>query len=186
MRIRKVSTLYPRLVAETYGDDIAQAAADSDEQVAARVAQWEHDQGPEPRDWVAIGREERADHPMSPRQGTEVAAMPHDKSVGASLVLTFLFGPFGMLYTNPVGALIMLIIALVVAVVTLGIGLIVIWPVSMLWGAISASETTGHTVQPQAVPSEGGHSRADWTYSRTQWSRPSPSVSMGPPRPLRP
>jgi len=63
VRFRKVSTLYPRLVAEAYGDDIAQAAADSDEQVAATVAQWERDQGHEPRDWVAIGGEERADHP---------------------------------------------------------------------------------------------------------------------------
>ncbi len=35
-RFRKVSTLYPRLVAEAYGGDLAQARADSDATVAAR------------------------------------------------------------------------------------------------------------------------------------------------------
>jgi hypothetical protein len=58
-RFRQVSTLYPRCVAEAYDGDIAAAAADSDEQVAARVAEWERAQGLEPRDWYAVGREER-------------------------------------------------------------------------------------------------------------------------------
>jgi hypothetical protein len=64
LRFRKVSTLYPRCVAEAYGDDIERAAQDTDEQVAARVAEWERAQGMEPRDWAAIGREER-EEPVS-------------------------------------------------------------------------------------------------------------------------
>ena len=58
LRFRQVSTRYPRRVSEAYGGDIEQAARDSDEQVAARVAKWERAQGLEPREWVAIGREE--------------------------------------------------------------------------------------------------------------------------------
>jgi hypothetical protein len=58
-RFRKVSTRYPLCVTEAYGGDTARAAADSDEQVAVTVAAWEREQGLEPRDWQAIGREER-------------------------------------------------------------------------------------------------------------------------------
>ena len=58
-RFRKVSTLYPRLVAFAYGRDLERAAADSDQQVAATVGAWERAQGREPRDWRAIGRQER-------------------------------------------------------------------------------------------------------------------------------
>ncbi|MBA3402795.1 MAG: hypothetical protein H0U05_12520 [Actinobacteria bacterium] len=39
-RFRKVANRYPRQVAEAYGLDLARAMADSDEQVAAIVAEW--------------------------------------------------------------------------------------------------------------------------------------------------
>ena len=48
---------YPRRVAEAYGGDIARAAADSDEQVAATGRVWELTNGLEPRDWPEWGRE---------------------------------------------------------------------------------------------------------------------------------
>jgi hypothetical protein len=60
-RFRRISTRYPRRVAEAYAGDIARAAADSDEQVAATVANWERAQGFGPVDWQAIGAEERDD-----------------------------------------------------------------------------------------------------------------------------
>jgi hypothetical protein len=59
LRFRQLSNRYPLRVSEAYGGDIEQAAKDTDEQVAARVAGWERAQGLEPRDWAAIGREER-------------------------------------------------------------------------------------------------------------------------------
>ena len=59
-RFRKVSNRYPLRVTEAYGGDLERAAADSDEKVAETVAEWERAQGLDPRDWVAIGREERA------------------------------------------------------------------------------------------------------------------------------
>jgi hypothetical protein len=59
VRFRRVSNRYPLRVTEAYGDDIEQAAQDTDEQVAARVAEWERAQGMEPVDWAAIGRKER-------------------------------------------------------------------------------------------------------------------------------
>lgn len=65
--------------------------------------------------------------------------MPKDKSVGAALVLTFLFGPLGLLYASVVGGLVMILTAVLVAVLTLGLGLLLVWPVTMIWGAIAAS-----------------------------------------------
>jgi hypothetical protein len=67
------------------------------------------------------------------------AIMPKDKSVGASLVLTFFFGPLGMLYSTVIGGLVMMFIAIVVALLTVGFGLLLVWPVTMVWGAIAAS-----------------------------------------------
>jgi hypothetical protein len=58
-RFRRVSTRYPRRVAEAYGGDLGQAMADNDAQVAATVAAWEKAQGLPVRDWPAIGAEER-------------------------------------------------------------------------------------------------------------------------------
>jgi hypothetical protein len=59
IRFRRVSTRYPRRVAEAYGGDIARADRESDEQVATIVAAWERAHGLAPRDWRAIGRDER-------------------------------------------------------------------------------------------------------------------------------
>jgi hypothetical protein len=60
-RFRRVSNGYPRRVAEAYGGDLADAMADTDEEVAAMVRDWEKSQGLEVRDWGAIGREERGE-----------------------------------------------------------------------------------------------------------------------------
>lgn len=70
-RFRRVSSRYPRRVAEAYEGDIARAATDSDEQVAAIVAEWEQEQGLMPRDWQAIGREERGDDDRPTPLGSE-------------------------------------------------------------------------------------------------------------------
>ncbi len=58
-RFRRVSTGYPRRVAEAYNGDLESAAADSDEQVAETVAAWERRRGLEPREWTAIGAIEK-------------------------------------------------------------------------------------------------------------------------------
>lgn len=61
------------------------------------------------------------------------------KSVGIAILLTVLFGPLGMLYSTIVGAIIMIILTVLVGALTVGIGLIITWPICILWGALSAS-----------------------------------------------
>ena len=58
-RFRKVSNRYPLRVAEAYDHHLDPAMADSDEQLAATVAEWERRHGVPVRDWHAIGAEER-------------------------------------------------------------------------------------------------------------------------------
>jgi len=59
-RFRKIGgDLYPSRVAEVYGRDLAAAAADTDEQVAAKVGVWEIIHWIDPIDWVAVGESTR-------------------------------------------------------------------------------------------------------------------------------
>ncbi len=73
------------------------------------------------------------------QQSAPVVLAVAPKSVVLSLVLTFLFGPLGMLYSTVPGGLIMIVASLVVALFTFGIGLFVTWPICIIWGAIAAS-----------------------------------------------
>ena len=60
------------------------------------------------------------------------------KSVGVAIVLTFLLGPLGMLYSTVLGGLVMLVVSAVVGILTLGFGLVVTHPLCILWAAIAA------------------------------------------------
>jgi hypothetical protein len=51
-----------------------------------------------------------------------------------------------MLYSTPVGALVMFVVTPVVAILTLGFGLLITWPVCMIWAGIAASKRTNHLV----------------------------------------
>ena len=61
------------------------------------------------------------------------------KSVAISLLLTFFFGPLGMLYSTIWGAVIMIIMSIIVTPLTLGMGLYLVWPICMIWGALAAA-----------------------------------------------
>ena len=79
--------------------------------------------------------------------GTTFVMVSPPKSAGVALLLTFLFGPLGMLYSTVSGALIMLAIslfgALIIAIPTFGLGLFLWWPAvwltSMIWGTVAAA-----------------------------------------------
>lgn len=62
------------------------------------------------------------------------------KSVIVAVLLAFFFGPLGMLYATPVGALVMFGINLVVGIFTLGIGLAITWPACAIWAGIAADK----------------------------------------------
>jgi hypothetical protein len=65
--------------------------------------------------------------------------------VGVALVLTFFFGPFGMLYSTVSGALVMLAVLFVVGFLVFGLFWFLLWPLawagSMVWGALAAAQS---------------------------------------------
>jgi len=71
----------------------------------------------------------------TPRRAVVVAT----KSVGVSILLTVLFGPLGMLYSTVSGGVIMLIATLVLAVFTFGLGVLITWPICIIWGAVATN-----------------------------------------------
>ena len=66
----------------------------------------------------------------------QVVVTKSTKSAGISLLLTFLFGPLGMLYANILHGIIMIVLAFIIGFVTFGLGSLITWPISMIWGYI--------------------------------------------------
>jgi len=62
------------------------------------------------------------------------------KSMPVALILTFLFGPLGLLYASVPGALILLALTIVIGLLTLGIGFLVGWVASMIWAFIAVNK----------------------------------------------
>lgn len=68
---------------------------------------------------------------------TAVAAPP--KSMAVALLLTFFFGPLGLFYASVTGGVVMLLVSIVVAIATLGFGLLITGPLCMVWAAIAVN-----------------------------------------------
>lgn len=65
-------------------------------------------------------------------------AIPKDKSVGVAFALTFFFGPLGLFYVSTLIAVVALVINFVVLVMTLGLGVTLTWPATIILGCILA------------------------------------------------
>jgi len=61
------------------------------------------------------------------------------KSMGISIILTVFFGPLGMLYSTIWGGIIMLVISAVVGLLTFGLGLLITWPICIIWAAVATN-----------------------------------------------
>ena len=64
--------------------------------------------------------------------------MPNRKSVILALVLTFFFGPIGMLYSTLIGAIVMAVLYIAIGIPTLGWALTVLHPIAIVWGVWAA------------------------------------------------
>lgn len=72
-------------------------------------------------------------------ENVNVVITKSPKSMGISIALTLFFGPLGMFYSTILGAIVMIIIDIIVGVLTLGLGLLVTWPIQVIWAAIATS-----------------------------------------------
>jgi hypothetical protein len=92
--------------------------------------------------------------PPPPYGNTTVVVLSPRKSVGVAFLLTFFFGPLGMMYSTVSGALVMLGVMLIggffIALVTFGLGLVLFWPLvwvaSIIWGCVAAGNQQGPQV----------------------------------------
>lgn len=75
---------------------------------------------------------------MTNEQPKQVVVTP-TKSMGVAILLTVLFGPLGMFYSTIWGAIIMIVVSAVVGLLTLGFGLIITWPICVIWAAVATS-----------------------------------------------
>ena len=68
------------------------------------------------------------------------------RSVGVAFLLTFFFGPIGLLYASVTGGLVMIVVELMVfllGILTLGLGwalFFVTWVICIIWGCIAAGQ----------------------------------------------
>jgi hypothetical protein len=62
-----------------------------------------------------------------------------NKSVWVAILLTFFFGPLGMLYSTVTGGILMFFVTILLAIVTFGFGLFITQPICIVWAAIAAS-----------------------------------------------
>lgn len=76
---------------------------------------------------------------MANDEQKQTVVVTSTKSMGISILLTFLFGPLGMLYSTIIGAVVMAVISVIAGVVSLGLGLLITWPICVIWGAIATS-----------------------------------------------
>ena len=67
-------------------------------------------------------------------------AMIQSKSVGLAFILTFLLGPLGLLYVSILWGLVLTVLAVVIGVVTFGVGTGVIWLISIIWAVVAVKK----------------------------------------------
>lgn len=68
-----------------------------------------------------------------------IVIMTTQKSMGVALLLAFFFGPLGLLYASVLGGIVMFVLSVIVGVLTLGFGLLVMWPITVIWAAIAVN-----------------------------------------------
>ena len=79
------------------------------------------------------------------------------KSAVLAFVLTFFFGPIGMLYSTVVGALVMFLVGLVVVPLTFGLALPLLWPIQLVWAVVACNNANkGGGGNANAGPGAGG------------------------------
>ena len=67
-------------------------------------------------------------------------AMIQSKSVGLAFLLTFLFGPLGLLYVSILWGIVLTIAAVILGVLTFGVAAGVIWLVSIIWAVVAVKK----------------------------------------------
>ncbi len=82
---------------------------------------------------------------------TQTVVVVNQKSMAVGLLLTFFFGPLGMLYSTVLGAVIMFFVNILAFVFTAGIGLLLTWPIGLIWSGVAISSHNSNLVSTGAA-----------------------------------
>ena len=91
---------------------------------------------------------------QQPPQQTIIVMGQNKKSTGVAFILSFFFGPLGLLYASVTGGLIMLVISIPVALFTLGFGLIVTNIICVVWAIMAVNNHNNKASNPQQFPTQ--------------------------------
>ena len=93
-----------------------------------------------PREKPSVGRESRqvrTKHHQPQTPSPQYVLVKERKSLLVALLLTILFGPFGLFYVSVPGALILIVIGLIVGPFTFFVGSFLMWPLSIVWAFLA-------------------------------------------------
>ena len=74
------------------------------------------------------------------------------KNMGVALILTFLFGPLGLFYSTVKGGIIMVVLALLIGIFTLGLGLPLVWIPCVIWAYIATNKYNKELLSTGQIP----------------------------------
>lgn len=81
--------------------------------------------------------------PVAPAANTHqitIQLVEGKKNLALSFLLTFFFGPLGLLYVSVTWALIMTVLTFIFMFVTLGLGAIIMWPINLILSLVLANK----------------------------------------------
>jgi hypothetical protein len=66
--------------------------------------------------------------------------LSNKKSMGTALLLTLFFGPFGMIYSTIIGAIVMFVVGVPLVLATLGFAVFILWPIQLAWTYVAVKQ----------------------------------------------
>jgi len=97
-------------------------------------------------------------------QFNQTIVLGKQKSAGVAFLLTFLFGPLGLLYASVTGGIIMMLLGGIVGFLTLGLGLIPIWIICIIWAMISVNNSNNIRITNSNTESQGDTNKTKKNY----------------------
>ena len=87
----------------------------------------------------------------TPSQQNNIVIIGKAKSVGVAFLLSFLFGPLGLLYASVIGGIVMFFIGLVLFFLLPVVGMVISWIGCIIWAVVAANQANAK-LHTQAKP----------------------------------
>jgi len=104
----------------------------------------------------------------SPQYHQTVVIVGKQKSAGVAFILAFFFGPLGLLYASVTGGIVMFIFGVLISIITLGLGLVVVWIACIIWAVIAVNNTNSKASSGPVAINTGAQSSQSPQQTATQ------------------